>query len=82
MLRKDVVDAVEAGQFHVYAVRTIDEGIELLTGVESGAPNEKGQYPADSINGKVAERLREMTALQRSFAAPAAAEPNSAEPSQ
>ena len=36
MLRRDVVDAVEAGTFHIYPVRTIDEGIEMLTGVPSG----------------------------------------------
>ena len=61
MLREDVADAVAAGQFHIYPVRTIDEGIELLTGIPAGervAPD--GAYPPDSINGRIEGRLREL----------------------
>ncbi len=61
MLRKDVIQAVEEGDFHVYAVETIDEGIELLTGTPAGEPDADDVYPADSINYLVQRRLREMT---------------------
>jgi lon-related putative ATP-dependent protease len=60
MLRQDVIDAVSAGEFHVYAVETIDQGIELLTGIPAGQPDEEGKYPADTINGRVQARLETM----------------------
>jgi predicted ATP-dependent protease len=65
MLRDDVADAVAGGQFHIYPVRTIDEGIELLTGIPAGerAPvgaKPDGTYPPDSINGRIENRLREL----------------------
>ena len=58
MLRKDVLEATEEGNFHIYAVEHIDEGIEVLTGMPAGERNEKGEYPEDTINHKVEERLR------------------------
>lgn len=57
MLRQDVCDAVERGQFQVHAVKTIDEAIELLTGRVSGARGTDGAFPPDSINALVEERL-------------------------
>jgi len=60
MLNQDVVDAVEAGQFHVYPVATIEQGIELLTGVEAGVPDEEGAYPADTVFGHVTARLNDI----------------------
>ncbi|MES3630268.1 MAG: ATP-binding protein [Longimonas sp.] len=57
MLRADVVEAVEAGTFHVYPIETIDEGIALLTGEPAGTRGDNGSYPAESINGRVEERL-------------------------
>jgi lon-related putative ATP-dependent protease len=57
MLRVDVREAVEEGQFHVYAVRTIDEGIEILTGVPAGERQDDGSYPEDSVHGHVMARL-------------------------
>jgi len=57
MLRKDVVAAVEAGRFSVYAVRTVDEGMALLTGLPAGEAGADGSYPAGSVNRAVAERL-------------------------
>jgi predicted ATP-dependent protease len=60
MLRRDVVDAVKAGNFHVYAVETIDQGIELLTGVPAGVRDEKGKFTAGTINAKVEARLIEL----------------------
>jgi lon-related putative ATP-dependent protease len=60
MLRQDVIDAVAAGQFHIWAIDTIDEGISLLTGLEAGALDENGLYPEGTINRAVADRLAEM----------------------
>jgi lon-related putative ATP-dependent protease len=60
MLRQDVVDAVSGGQFHVYPVETIDQGIELLTGIEAGERNQEGDYPYGTVNHLVQRRLNEM----------------------
>ena len=60
MLRHDVVDAVAAGQFAVYPVATVDEGIEVLTGVPAGEPDDEGVYPGGTVNRVVADRLAEM----------------------
>jgi lon-related putative ATP-dependent protease len=68
MLRDDVVSAVREGRFHVWAVRTVDEEIELLTGVAAGTPDAAGVYPADSVNGRVAARLAEFARRYREFA--------------
>ncbi len=69
MLREDVMQAVAAGQFHIYAVRTIDEGIALLTGVEAGEADDAGNYPAESVNGRVMARLEAFSKTQRAFSA-------------
>lgn len=60
MLRQDIVEAAAAGQFRIYPVTTIDEGIELLTGVPAGERNAKGKYPKDTINFLVEQRLQVM----------------------
>ncbi|MEQ1886899.1 MAG: AAA family ATPase [Bryobacteraceae bacterium] len=57
MLRRDVVDAVRAGQFRVYAIRTMDQGIELLTGIPAGERDASGKFPEGSVNQKVEARL-------------------------
>lgn len=59
MLREDVVKAVHEGQFHIYEVRTINDGIEILTGVPAGERQEDGIYPEDTVNYLVDRRLRE-----------------------
>ena len=59
MLAPDVVSAVEQGKFHIYAVNTIDEGMEILTGLPAGTLDKNGQYPPDSVNGIVARRMQE-----------------------
>ena len=63
MLRDDVVEAIKDGKFHIYPVETIDEGIEVLTGVPAGEVNENGEYPEDSINYLVQKRLDNMAEL-------------------
>ncbi len=45
MLKQEVIDAIKEGKFHIYPVSTIDEGIEVLTGVPAGAPGKDGKYP-------------------------------------
>ena len=67
MLREDVVEAVRAGRFHVYAIKTVDEGIELLTGVPAGVRRPDGSYPSASVNGRVERRLREMAPRRRAI---------------
>jgi predicted ATP-dependent protease len=62
MLRQDVIDAVADGRFHIWAVRTIDEGIALLTGHDAGEQDEEGHYAEGSVNRAVADRLAEMAA--------------------
>ncbi|HNT56690.1 MAG TPA: ATP-binding protein [Syntrophales bacterium] len=60
MLRKDVVKAVEDGTFHIYAVGTVDEGMEILTGLEAGRKGSDGTYPEGTINGRVDQKLKEL----------------------
>jgi predicted ATP-dependent protease len=62
MLRDDVVAAVAAGRFSLFAVRTVDEALELFTGLPSGDPALPGD---DSVNGRIAQRLREYSSLRR-----------------
>ncbi len=57
MLREDVVQAVAEGKFYVYPIETIDQGIELLTDMPAGEPDEEGSYPENTVNGKVRARL-------------------------
>jgi hypothetical protein len=68
MLRHDVVDAVAKGVFAIYPVETVDQGIEILTGVPAGEPDEDGRYPADSINARVFEGLAELARRRKAFA--------------
>ena len=66
VLRDDVADAIAGGQFHLYAVETVAQGIEILTGLPAGERDAGGRFPASSVFGRVerriieiAERLRE-----------------------
>ncbi len=63
MLDERVLQAVGAGQFHIYAVRHVDEALSLLVGEDAGSPNEQGQFPAGSVNARVVERLRDIAAM-------------------
>ena len=78
MLRPDVVEAVKAGKFSVYAVATIDEGIEILTGVPAGKRDEAGKYPEGSVNERVEQKLRQFTEQQKKIAASADQRPSNA----
>jgi lon-related putative ATP-dependent protease len=61
MLRQDVRQAVAEGDFNVYPIEEIDQGIELLTGLLAGEADESGKYPPDTINGKVQARLEKLS---------------------
>ncbi len=78
MLDEEVVEAVRAGRFRIYAVRTIDEGIEVLTGVKAGAPLPEGGFEAGSINDRVSRRLAEMAQAITRFGGTPPAPPRSA----
>lgn len=68
MLREDVVEAVRHGQFAIYPVGTIDEGIEILTGVKAGERNSEGRFPGGTLNRLVEDKLRSFAERARSFA--------------
>lgn len=57
MLKDEVIEAVEKGKFHVYAVKTVEEGIEILTGMPAGQTNELGLYEENTVFKKVADKL-------------------------
>jgi len=67
MLRQDVVDAVSKGQFHIYPVKTIDQGIEILTGKKAGKRKADGSYPKGSINKLVDDKLKELAEGLKNF---------------
>ena len=69
MLRRDVVDAAKAGTFRVIPIKTIDQGIEVLTGTSAGKRGRSGEFPPDSINGLVEAKLRSFAENRRRFAA-------------
>jgi len=66
MLRDDVVQAVKEGKFHIYPIKTIDEGIFILTGIKAGERNSKGKYPKGSLNYLVDEKLRSFAKMASS----------------
>ncbi|WP_455200937.1 Lon protease family protein, partial [Kaarinaea lacus] len=76
MLRHDVVEAAEQGKFHIYPVETVEQALELLTGLDAGVRDKDGKYPDGSINALVQNRLNELNQLQQEFAAKAKGEKN------
>lgn len=70
MLKPEVVEAVRDGKFHVWAVSTVDEGIELLTGVPAGEQRPDGTYPEGTVHYLVDRRLRELAAAAKEYAVP------------
>jgi predicted ATP-dependent protease len=69
MLKDEVVEAVAKGSFHIYPISTIDEGIEVLTGVKAGKRLADGSFEADSINDRVDKQLRGMAKKLQEFSA-------------
>ncbi len=67
-LRRRVVDAVDQGRFRIFPMRTVEDGIAILTGLEAGKRGEDGAFPRHSLNFRVEERLTEFAEIRRSFA--------------
>ena len=65
MLKKEVVDAVQDGKFHIWAVGHADEALELLTGMPAGQRRPDGTFEPDTLNAKVDQKLRQMMELAR-----------------
>lgn len=67
MLREEVVEAVKQGHFHIYSAKTINEGIEILTGVSAGKRQKDGTYPKSTVNYLIDRRLKEMAERLKNF---------------
>ncbi|MFP4330781.1 MAG: Lon protease family protein [Spirochaetaceae bacterium] len=67
MLRRDVAHAVENGSFHIWPVRRVSEGIEVLTGEAAGSRDENGRFPEASLFGRVEKKLADYQGILRSF---------------
>ena len=68
VLSEEVVQAVREGLFHIWPIRTVDEGISLLTGVPAGEKQADGTWPEDSVNGRVNAKLRKFAETVARFA--------------
>ena len=65
MLKKEVVDTVKKGRFHIYQVAAVEEGIEILTGIQAGTPDKEGNYRQGTVYRKVQDKLKRY--LERSI---------------
>lgn len=63
VLNDEVISAVKQHKFHIYVVKTVDEALTLLTGVDAGEKNSRGQYPKKSVNGRALARLAHIAEL-------------------
>jgi predicted ATP-dependent protease len=70
MLRHDVVEAVQEGRFHVYPIETVDQAVEMLTGMKAGELNKQNNYPKGSVNYKVTAKLAEYADIRHEYAKP------------
>lgn len=67
VLNDDVIRSVKEGKFHIYPIKTIDEGIELLTGIKAGERRKDGTYPQGTINFRVYKKLERFAKTVASF---------------
>jgi predicted ATP-dependent protease len=67
MLHARVVDAASEGRFHIYPVETIDQGLEILTGVAAGARGVDGRFPEGTVNHKIEASLTALAEKRRAF---------------
>jgi predicted ATP-dependent protease len=67
MLKEEVVDAVRAGRFHIYSVKNIDEGIEVLTGIKAGERRQDGTFEDGTVNYRVDKQLKDMAEKLKEF---------------
>jgi predicted ATP-dependent protease len=75
MLKEEVVEAVRAGKFHIHSVKTIDEGISILTGKKAGTRTADRSFEEGTVNYLVDKRLHEMAERMTQFSKPATEEP-------
>jgi len=68
MLKREVVEAVKEGKFHIYPVKTIDQGIEILAGVKAGERKEEGTFEEDTVNFLVDKQLKAFAQTWKDFA--------------
>lgn len=59
MLKKEVIDSVKDGKFHIYAIGHVDEGIDILTGIPAGVKDKQGNYPKGTVNYMVTQKFKE-----------------------
>ncbi len=67
ILSREVEQAVASGSFHVYSVSTVNDGIEILTGMQAGVRNKRGEYPQGTFNHLVERRLKEMASRLKAY---------------
>jgi predicted ATP-dependent protease len=77
MLKEEVVDAVKAGLFHLYSAKTIDEGIEVLTGIKAGKRRKDGTFEDGTVNYRVDKQLKDMSEKLKEFPSAPAGEKKS-----
>ena len=77
MLKEEVIQAVREGKFHIWSVESIDQGIEILTGLPAGERQPDGSYPQGSVNWLVNQRLDELAEKMRGFSTAAEREKQS-----
>ena len=70
MLRQDVVQAVAAGKFHIYPIKNVDKGMEILTGIEAGEAREDGTFEENTVNSLVDKELERLAASWKDFPGP------------
>ena len=70
MLREDVIEAVSKGEFQIWAITTVDEGIEILTGIKAGTMDAGGSFEPGTINRLVADRLLTFSEYWRKYGRP------------
>jgi predicted ATP-dependent protease len=69
MLREDIREAVEAGKFAIHSIDSVDDGIELLTGIPAGQRDDQGLFPEHTINRRVEDTLARYAELMQAYAA-------------
>lgn len=67
ILSQEIREAISAGRFHIWAVSSIDEGLEVLANMEAGKPNDRGEFPPDSFNGRVRRELQRMAKTVKNY---------------
>lgn len=70
MLKSEVIEVVNADKFQIHSIETVDEGMEILTGLEMGEPDKEGNYPEETINYKVTQQLNDFAANRQKFVTP------------